>query len=266
MGVLKATIVLACLAAVAAIAYVEVFRPQREQQAALRAAATAKAEAEEQRQREALLAESRARSEAALRQIEENKKRLDSPRFSFDDAARMANEGRWVDVGNYGINWIHHYPKDPRPWYILGRAHEELGQLVRARDAYLKSLSLSRGEPVVTGALAGVLWRLREHEMISGYFEDAVRAHPDDAELRNAAAQWVARIATLQASKLDLERRQRAAELLARDREAWLRADAARGIVHIDCAADTPDFDSYFNCLRHQDEDFMKWRRAELGR
>src|SRR5438552_10620324 len=114
--------------AIAAGWYYGIVVPDRTRVEAERAAAQ---EAEAQREKEKTLAEMHQQTERDLRQIEANRKAQQTPRFSFAEAERMARENRWVDAGNYAINWLHYYPQDPQAWTIYGAALVNLNMYER---------------------------------------------------------------------------------------------------------------------------------------
>lgn len=116
----------------------------------------------------------------ALTQAEKDYNRLD-----FAAAANSANEA---------IQWT---PLDPKPWELLGRCEEKLGQHHAARDAYRRAAALSEGTTRsalldlaarCSVALADRAFKGQEFKVAEEHARDALGANQSNLEARRILA------------------------------------------------------------------------------
>lgn len=97
----------------------------------------------------------------------------------FEQAQRLEKNGDWAGLLILGQQWSRQEAANPLAWFVLGRAHAQLGQAPAAIEAYRQNLRLDPGDWYAHNNL-GNLYRAGKYlRAAMEAYQAAVRSRPD---------------------------------------------------------------------------------------
>ncbi len=111
--------------------------------------------------------------------------------LTFEHAVALMRQRRWMESLPLLKQLVERHPDERRAWFNLAVAHQAVGHLADARNAWDRVITL-RSDPAALARRGEVLLDLREWTAAAADFQAVVTAQPEsaDAALNLALAWW----------------------------------------------------------------------------